>query len=669
MSDNPQHQEFLIEAEDIVQGLNKNLRKLQTSSISSNDLSPDIVNELFRGIHSLKGIASILGFSKIAVLSHKLEDLLEDMRSGWIKLTPSLIDVLFEGVDLLIRLLADIHDKGTEASDTAPFLDKIPEAIKGQTTCGFTGTEDSFYIKPELLHGLSDHEVHRLMGNLRKGAFLYRITAGFSGDTFDEEIVRLHEKLATIGEVIALIPASGFSAEKGIVFEIIFTSTQIGIQDSIGSTVQEGAVTLQDLELIDIPGQKTTPTGGQPAELPSKSITMAVRVDIERLDTLLNDVGEIFLLSDTLFLETKELKKQYAGNKGLHEIYKASRELSKKLSLLRDDLIEVRMVPIGHMFDRLSRIVEKLSKELSKEIKVEIKGHETKLDKSVIEGLADPLMHIIRNAVDHGIEGEEIRIAAGKPRIGTIWLRAFQRDGRICIEVEDDGGGIDLKEIHALALEKGLIAKEEEPDERMLIEILFQPGFSTTGRVSEISGRGVGLDVVAKNIASFGGIVDVETEKEKGTKFSIILPLTLLIAKALIVTESGRSFAIPFNSITESCRVCSRDIKKMGNREVFNVRGHWVPLIRLRDIFKFTNETKGDEDREANDKKYVVVIGLAERRAGIVVDAIKGQREILIKPLSELLGTVPGVTGFTEIDSTRILPVLDVGGIMERRRV
>jgi len=710
MSDNPQHQEFLLEAEDIVDGLHKNLRILQNLSISSNDLDQDIVDELFRGIHTLKGTSSITGFSEITSLSHKLEDLLENMRSGGLKLTPSLIDVLSEGVDLLVRLLADIHDKGREATDIALFLERLHKTIDGQTAHSLKERGESICIDPALLDGLSDIEVDHLKESLRKGSSLYRITACFSTETFDEEIARLRERLTSIGEVIAFIPASGFSHddpvphrstegdsdERGIVFEILFTSIKKDIQDRIRSAIGDSSVILHDIESIESPRQLSSEAPS--ADPSSRSITMAVKVDIERLDTLLNNVGEIFLLSDMLYLETKGLKERYPGDKDLQEILKASKVLSRKLSFLRDDLIEVRMVPVCYMFERLSRIITKFSKELSKEIRVEIEGHETKLDKALIEGLADPLMHIVRNAVDHGIESKETRIAAGKPEIGTIWLRAFQKDGRICIEVEDDGGGIDLRKIYSIAMEKGFIGKEDEPDERRLMEILFQPGFSTTDRVSELSGRGVGLDVVARNIASLGGMVDVETEKGAGTKFSIILPLTLLITKALIVTELGRNFAIPFNFITENFKVYSRDIKRMREKEVFYIRGQWIPLIRLKEIFRFSNDPTricstakieyspsreigdrggagvslkrryGPDDGGYDNRQYIVVVGLAERRAGIVVDAIQGEREILIKPVSELLGTVPGVTGFTEIDSMRILPVLDVGWIIERCR-
>lgn len=666
---NQKNQEFIIEAEDIIQGLSKNLHQLQALSTSSIDISPDIIDALFRGMHSLKGISSISGFTKIAALSHKLEDMLDNLRFNRVKLTTRIVDTLFEGIDVLIRLLTSINDKGGEFFEIDYIVDKIGETLKEETASGEPPIGEVAYVNPDLLNRLSDYEVHRLMENLKHGASLYRITASFSAGTFDEDIARLQEKLTRFGEVIAFIATSGLSAGKGIIFEIIFASKEAKIEDCISDIIEGNIIDIKDIESIYTPKQRQTLANNKTSESSSKSITMAVRVCVEKLDTLLNNIGEIFLLNDTLFHATKDLKTQYGNNSRILEANKVSKELFKRLSLLRDDLIEIRMVPIGFMFDRLSRIVDKLCKELSKEIKMEVYGDDTKLDKSMIEGLADPLMHIIRNAADHGIEDEDTRLAAGKTKTGTISLRAFQRDSRILIEVEDDGHGIDFKKIRTVALEKGFINKEEEPDERRLIEFLFQSGFSTSNTINEISGRGVGLDVAARNIASLGGMVDVETKSGKGTKFSITLPLTLLIAKALIVRESDRTFAIPFNSISENFILRGSDIKRVGRREVLNIRGHFIPLVRLQDILRFTDETKNNVFYGKGEKRYVIVVGLAEKRAGIVVDAIKGQREILIKPLSELLGTVPGVSGFTEIDQKRILPVLDVGAIIEKCKV
>ena len=688
MADNHKYQEFLVEAEDIIQSLNTNLSQLQVMSTSSQDLHPDIVSELFGSIHTLKGMSSILGFTKIATLSHKLEDLLDNLRFGQIKITDNMVDTLSEGIDTITRLLTNISDKGEEYSKIDLILDKLGRTIVKKDILEKLSIGESLSVTSDLLNGLSDYEVHRVMENLKKGAFLFRIKASFSVDSFEEDLGRLQEGLKRFGEVIAFIPASGFSSERGISFEILLTSKEAKIEGYVEDIVKDNnRVSIQDIVLVETSKQKKETANNKPLESSIKSITRTVRVGIEDLDTLLNNVGEILLINDTIFQNIKGLKTQYGHDRSIHDIHKLSKELFKRLASLRNDLIEVRLVPISHMFDRLTKLVRKLCKDLSKDVNIEVYGEDNKLDKSMIERLIDPLMHIIRNAVDHGIEDKEIRISAGKPQNGTISLRSFQKGSRILIEVEDDGGGIDFKSIYSVAKEKGLLNKEEDIEEKELIKFLFHPGFSTTKIANEVSGRGVGLDVVARHIASLGGMIDVETEGGKGTKFSITVPLTLLIAKALIVVDSKKCFAIPFNTISENFIVKNKDIKRINGKETFNVKGYFIPLVRLRDILSFATEIKlpllkgergGLKGRFTLDKgcskgltcegekQYVVVVGLGEKRAGIIVDDIEGQREILLKPLSELLGVVPGIAGFTEIDAKRILPVIDVGGILER---
>ena len=664
MPHNQKHQEFLVEAEDIIHSLGKNLSQLQVLSASSKDVNPGIVSDLFGGIHTLKGLSSILGFEKITTLSHKLEDLLENLRLGQIEISAHLVDTLSEGVDMLTRLLTNISDKGGEYLRIDPLLDKIGKTLEGQETRGERFPTEPVSVGPDLISGLSDYEAHRLMDNLKQGASVYRIKASFSVDTIDGDVARLQVRLTRCGEVIAFIPASGFSAEKCICFDVIFATRKVTREDDLKEIIKGEKINIHGIESFDIPKDESEPINNSLPELSVKGITRTVRVGIESLDALLNNAGEISLLNDTIFQTVKDLKTRYDHDDSILDLHKISKELCKRLSVLRHDLIEIRMVPISQIFDRVTKVVEKLCKDLHKDIRIEVYGGDNKLDKAMIEGLVDPLMHIIRNAVDHGIEEREVRLAAGKPGVGTICLRAVQKEKKILIEVEDDGGGIDFKKIYSTALERDLINQEKEIDEKGLIKLLFQPYFSTRDTVNEVSGRGVGLDVAAKNIVSIGGMIDVESRSGKGAKFSITIPLTLLIARALIVSESGRSFAIPFNTISENFILKSKEIKRVGGREVFNVRGNYIPLFRLRDVFRFTSAKDGLTPRD--NKEYVIVVGLGEKRAGIVVKSIEGQREILLKPLSELLGSVPGIAGFTEIDTKRILPVIDVRDILER---
>jgi two-component system, chemotaxis family, sensor kinase CheA len=316
------------------------------------------------------------------------------------------------------------------------------------------------------------------------------------------------------------------------------------------------------------------------------------------------------------------------------------------------------MIPIGQIFDRLVRIVRKLSRELGKEVDLQISGEETKLDKSMIEEIADPLMHLIRNSLDHGIETKEERKKSGKPEVGIINLRAIQKGNNVVVEVEDNGSGIDLSKIYQKGLERGILEKDKEYDRQQILNVLFSPGFSTAESVTEISGRGVGLDVVAKNITKLSGMVDIETEEGQGTKFTITLPITMVIIKALIVHVGPEIFAIPLNSVSESLMMLSREIRTIEGKEVAQLRGRTLPLLRLRDIYQLHTNQRAD-------RLYIVVVGLVEKRLGLVVDSIKGQQEIVIKPLGEILKNTPGIAGATELGNRKTILVLDIGALVE----
>lgn len=693
MPDKSNLQEFLAEAEDIVYSLSDNFRQMQSIASSSKDITPDIVNDFFRGLHSLKGISATLGFTRLTMLSHRLEDLLNNIRLERITISNQLLDTLFEGIDVIIRMLSNINDKGTEGFDISFIMEKIEQFQKDNDNWENSSITAGSFMKTELFNVLSEYEINRLKAKIEAGEFAYTINAGFSVKTIDEEMAGLQCILKKVGEIISITPASGFSGEDIIFFDVVFASKDIKTEYQMNDILKVNKIIVHNVESLRIPGQNILFNAEEGPVSSARSITKTVRVGIERLDVLLNTVGEIFLLNDTLSQMVKNIKMEYGRKEDILTMSKASKGLYKRLTVLRDDLIDLRLVPISYLFDRLSGIANRVCRELSKGIEIKLYGGDTTLDKSMIEGLADPLMHIIRNAVDHGIEDEKTRSESGKPKNGTIELTASHKDGKINIEIKDDGAGIDFKKILAVGLKNGLIKNDENPDEIELLEFLFMPGFSTKNDISEISGRGVGLDVVAKNIAALGGMIDIETNYGKGTKFSIILPLTLLIAKALMVIESGRNYAIPFNYISEIIALNDNAIKKTGIKEVFNIRGHFIPVVRLNEALKYNQEAhsslspvKGIESNNLSNKdslpdevnpplcrkasgQHIIVVGLAEKRVGIVVDKIKSQREILIKPLNELIGFIPGITGFTEIDSKSVVPVIDVGGIMEKCKV
>ncbi len=393
-----------------------------------------------------------------------------------------------------------------------------------------------------------------------------------------------------------------------------------------------------------------------------RSLSQTVRVDIGRLDALMNTVGELLLIKANLqrMAETARQEGPAALSKMWgQELGRETRQLERKLDALQQGLLEARMVPVGQVFDRLARLVRRIAREAGKEIDFVISGGEVELDKLIVEELSDPLMHIIRNAIDHGAESPEVREAAGKPRRARVSLRAEQKGNHVVIEVSDDGSGIDELGVREAALRKGLIteAQAREMSRRELLNLIFLPGFSTARTVSELSGRGVGLDVVKNNIGNLSGIIDVWSERGQGTAFHLTLPVTLAIIRALVVGVSGRTYAVPLNSVLEILSVKPSEIRTVERREVLDVRGQTLPLMRLSRLF--------NHPERQNDRHFVVVAGLAQERLGIAVDELQGQQDIVVKSLGGRLQGVRGISGAADLANRRTVLVLDVGALLE----
>ncbi|HYO53624.1 chemotaxis protein CheA [Archangium sp.] len=396
----------------------------------------------------------------------------------------------------------------------------------------------------------------------------------------------------------------------------------------------------------------------------ARSLTQTVRVDISRLDALMNTVGELLLIKANLQRMVESARQQEGSVTLSHkmwgqELARETRQLERKLDALQQGLLEARMVPVGQVFDRLARLVRRIARDAGKEIDFVIGGGDVELDKLIVEELSDPLMHIIRNAIDHGAESPEVRQAAGKSRRARVSLRAEQKGNHVVIEVSDDGAGIDEVGVRDMALRKGLIteAQAREMSRRELLNLIFLPGFSTARSVSELSGRGVGLDVVKNNIGNLSGIIDVWSERGRGTAFHLTLPVTLAIIRALVVGVSGRTYAVPLNSVLEILSVKPSEIRTVERREVLDVRGTTLPLMRLARQF-------GHPERQ-NDRHFVVVAGLAQERLGIAVDELQGQQDIVVKSLGGRLQGVRGISGAADLANRRTVLVLDVGALLE----
>jgi two-component system, chemotaxis family, sensor kinase CheA len=682
--------EFLSEAQEVIEAFSRNLLELDAQQ-RHGDFDPDLLNAAFRAVHSLKGLASLFGSGPIAALSHTLESTLDGLRLGKIELTQRALDVLFEAVENFQRMLAGF---GTDDAhfDVDPLLHKIQQlssdGSEHDARTSLAGLDDS------ILGVLTEYEEHRLRENIRMGRRLYRVHASFDLLAIDVGIEALKNKLKVFGEVITYLPSADSSSEERIDLDILLGSDVL--LDQITDGVADDAVTVHDLlsgrdegrsaqrpspqkasraatpapvvaraagpsasaEEVEEPDIDSTP------ELSLRSLSQTVRVDLSRLDHLMNLIGELGVVQANLGTSVDALRGHSVARDVARELQSHVRTMTRKLSLLQQGILDVRMVPLGQVFDKLARVVRKLGREAGKDIRLDISGADTELDKLIVEELSDPLMHMIRNSIDHGIELPHERAEAGKAAVGRVELRAFQKGNRVVIEVDDDGRGMDWRAIRQIAVRRGLVSDRESRELTVdqVIDFIFMPGFTTRESATSVSGRGVGMDVVKTNISRLSGMIDVDTVPGRGTKFSITLPVTLAIIQALVIEAARQTFCIPLNSVLESIMVRKREIMTVEGHEVISLRGKTLPLLHLSRLFELVSRGVDYPDPE---RIYVVIVGLAQHRVGLVVDELLGQHDVVIKPLGEALRRVPGIAGATELGANRTVLLLDVATLVE----
>ncbi len=662
--------EFLGEAEDILDQLNEDVFKL-SDDLPKGSVDPDTLNSTFRSIHTLKGISGIFGFTALSKLSHNLESVLDSLRLGKIPFTTGIVEILFDGLKIINRLLKEKGDKNhkktvnEEDDEVNDFIENLTKAVE-KASAEDSSDLNSADIDKDILKVLTEYEEHRLKENIKQGRNILMINVSFVLDNFDNELTELNTKIKTIGEIIATLPSASPAEKDSILFDILVGTDSP--KDAVEGLVKKGKVEIIKQTVSERPSQSPEepkePSKDDKTTLHSeesiKSISNTVRVDIERLNSIMNTVGEISLCK-TIIVQISEQLKMEQGFTGLAvDLHKVSKDLERKLNDLQLSLLEARMVPLSQLFDRLRRMVKKLSIEEGKEIDVEIEGSDTELDKLIIEELADPVMHLIRNSIDHGIEPPEVRTASGKTEKGTIKLNAYNRGNHVVIDIEDDGRGIDTEKIKKQIIAKGLESEESvlNLNEEDLLNYIFLSGFSTKEEVSQLSGRGVGMDVVKQNIARLSGTIDIETWKGKGSRFTLTLPITLAIIKALLITAHNKEYAIPINSVLEILSIPRSEIKTIEKREVIDLRGHTLPLLSLSDFFNLKGSSLDKETIE------IIVVGLAENRLGILADTLIGEQDVVIKPLGRLFSNVQGIAGATDLGDRKTILVLDVGGII-----
>ncbi|HEY6140139.1 MAG TPA: chemotaxis protein CheA [Thermoanaerobaculia bacterium] len=653
--------EFTGEAEELLDTLSRDLVEFESQG---KDVRPELVNKIFREIHSLKGLAGMLGFGEISELSHNLEDMLDRLRMGKIEITRDLIDLLYDAVDSLNRLVIAIHDPSLGGLvDINALTRRIHQLVTAQPAQQQGDAFAELTLDEQTRKSLTEYEEHRLLENVKAGKHILSVEVTFDFADFDEKLRVLTTSLSEAGEVISTLPAIDSSGGAGIAFRLLYGSM---LNDAaVAALAPEAKVTsLRKAAAPAVVGPADISMATESAadeDLSLRSMSQTVRVDIGKLDHVMNIVGELIIEKTQLETLTRSQEAQQSRLLA-HELTKISRNLDRKLNELQKSVIETRMVPVGQIYSKLSRTVRKVTRELGKEIELVLRGEDTELDKMMVEELTDPLMHIIRNALDHGIEPPDERRAAGKNPTGRVTLNAYQQGNSVVIDVIDDGRGIDPERIRAVAVKRGLVGEKDAVDTQRAQELIFTPGFSTASAVSEISGRGVGLDVVKKNIQELKGTIDIVTNVGQGTTFRIMLPITLAIIQALVVRAAGEQFAIPLTSVEESLRIYSRDIRTVERREVFTLRDFTLPLLRLADAFNMD----GQREETPDTKWFVVVTRSGEKIAGILVDGLVRQQEVVIKSIGERLKTTPGIAGATEVGEGEIVLVVDVGSLIDR---
>jgi two-component system chemotaxis sensor kinase CheA len=638
--------EFVAEAEELIEESHRLTLEIQDTY--STGLNPDTINALFRSMHTLKGVSGLFGLQGITNLSHSLETIMDDARLGKVEVNGVFVNFLFSNLDILRELVEKVA-REEEEGDVGDFIRDI-ETFRESLKSGPEGERSVGAIDESITKVLSEYEEHRLKANLKEGKAIYLARTVFTLDVFDKALEEVTKLIKKKGELISTLPTSTNIADGSIGFNLLFGS-------ALG---RDEAAKGMECTVELLVGPKEAPSAPIPqkqADTHLKSTTTTVRVDIDKLDRVLDTLGELTLAKGAVRRIGMEIAEQYGLTPLVHDINKISQAFERRLAELQDQVLEIRMVPVGQIFSRLAQVVRRYAKEIDKHIELVMYGEDTEIDKFLAEEIVDPLMHLVRNAMDHGIEGAEERKRKGKPEAGAIMLKAYQKGNHVVIEVRDDGAGISVEKVKRKAVEKGLIEGDVVLDEKKIIDLIFAPGFSTKDVVSEVSGRGVGLDVVREKLSGLGGFTEIETVKDEGTTFVVTLPITLAIIKALIVRVGSERFAVPLTSMSETLIIEHKDIQTVEWKEVFFLRGEMLPMIRVNRFFNLV----GNE----SERSFAVVVGFGDRRVGLLVDELYGQQEIVIKSLGDYLKKLRGFAGAAETGRHEVVLVLDVESIID----
>ncbi|MBH0301048.1 chemotaxis histidine kinase/response regulator CheAY2 [Helicobacter pylori] len=650
-------EDFLIEAFEMNEQLDQDLVELE-----HNPEDLDLLNRIFRVAHTIKGSSSFLNLNILTHLTHNMEDVLNRARKGEIKITPDIMDVVLRSIDLMKTLLVTIRDTGSDTNNGKE--NEIEEAVKqlqAITSQNLEGAKETSGTKEtpqkENKEEAKEENKEEAKEENKENKAKTPTTENFSSDNPLADEPDLDYSNMSAEEVEAEI-------------ERLLNKRQEADKERRAQKKQEAK---QEVTPTKEPPKTETPKAPKTEtkakakadteenKAPSIGVEQTVRVDVRRLDHLMNLIGELVLGKNRLIRIYSDVEERYDGEKFLEELNQVVSSISAVTTDLQLAVMKTRMQPVGKVFNKFPRMVRDLSRELGKSIELIIEGEETELDKSIVEEIGDPLIHIIRNSCDHGIEPLEERRKLNKPETGKVQLSAYNEGNHIVIKISDDGKGLDPVMLKEKAIEKGVISERdaESMSDREAFNLIFKPGFSTAKVVSNVSGRGVGMDVVKTNIEKLNGIIEIDSEVGVGTTQKLKIPLTLAIIQALLVGVQEEYYAIPLSSVLETVRISQDEIYTVDGKSVLRLRDEVLSLVRLSDIFKV------DAILESNSDVYVVIIGLADQKIGVIVDYLIGQEEVVIKSLGYYLKNTRGIAGATVRGDGKITLIVDVGAMMD----
>ncbi|GAA6909255.1 chemotaxis histidine kinase/response regulator CheAY2 [Helicobacter pylori] len=641
-------EDFLIEAFEMNEQLDQDLVELE-----HNPEDLDLLNRIFRVAHTIKGSSSFLNLNILTHLTHNMEDVLNRARKGEIKITPDIMDVVLRSIDLMKTLLVTIRDTGSDTNNGKE--NEIEEAVKqlqAITSQNLEGAKEGTKEAPK-----KENQEEAKKENIKENQENKAKSPTAENSASDNPLANEPD-----------LDYTNMSAEEvEAEIERLLNKRQEADKKRRAQKKQEAKPKQEVAPKTETPKTPKTETKAKAKadteenKAPSIGVEQTVRVDVRRLDHLMNLIGELVLGKNRLIRIYGDVEERYDGEKFLEELNQVVSSISAVTTDLQLAVMKTRMQPVGKVFNKFPRMVRDLSRELGKSIELIIEGEETELDKSIVEEIGDPLIHIIRNSCDHGIEPLEERRRLNKPETGKVQLSAYNEGNHIVIKISDDGKGLDPVMLKEKAVEKGAISERdaEGMSDREAFNLIFKPGFSTAKVVSNVSGRGVGMDVVKTNIEKLNGIIEIDSEVGVGTTQKLKIPLTLAIIQALLVGVQEEYYAIPLSSVLETVRISQDEIYTVDGKSVLRLRDEVLSLVRLSDIFKV------DAILESNSDVYVVIIGLADQKIGVIVDYLIGQEEVVIKSLGYYLKNTRGIAGATVRGDGKITLIVDVGAMMD----